>query len=149
METVDIDSMQTTNQSENDLRLQLEDILSNIISTLDIYDVVESNGTYSVINLKNDNILYEDIQLKVVADVITAALNTGEDVFDHAISKLLEVEKVAVSKMMEVHIYESLVGTTSDMDRLPVYESKLTEAEIRSKRAVSDLVRTAENILPV
>ena len=71
MDNPDIDYMQPTSESE--LKDQLEDILSGIISTLDIYDVIDNGSTYDIINLKNSNMLYEDINLKIVANIIASA----------------------------------------------------------------------------
>ena len=75
MDNPDIDYMQPTNESE--LKDQLEDILSGIISTLDIYDVIDNGSTYDIINLKNSNMLYEDINLKIVANIIASAISLG------------------------------------------------------------------------
>ena len=83
--------MQQKNHSEFDLQEQLQDILSGIISTLDVYDVIDDGTNYSVINLKNDDIMYENINLRLVANVIAAALNTGEEYSDYSITKLLAV----------------------------------------------------------
>ena len=127
MDNPDIDYMQPTSESE--LKDQLEDILSGIISTLDIYDVIDNGSTYDIINLKNSNMLYEDINLKIVANIIASALNTGEEVNQSSIDKVLETEKYAVSKMVEVKIYEELTESSDNFDRLTIYETKLTEAE--------------------
>ena len=48
--------MQQTSQSENNLSEQLQEILSGIISTLDVYDVIDDGTNYSVINLKNNEV---------------------------------------------------------------------------------------------
>ena len=116
MDNPDIDYMQPTNESE--LKDQLEDILSGIISTLDIYDVIDNGSTYDIINLKNSNMLYEDINLKIVANIIASALNTGEEVNQSSIDKVLETEKYAVSKMVEVKIYEELTESSDNADAI-------------------------------
>ena len=53
------DYMRQTSQSEVNLSEKLQEILSSIISTLDVYDVIDDGTNYSVINLKNEDILYE------------------------------------------------------------------------------------------
>ena len=55
--------MQQTSQSEVNLSEKLQEILSSIISTLDVYDVIDDGTNYSVINLKNEDILYENRKL--------------------------------------------------------------------------------------
>ena len=80
METVDTDYMQQTSLSDINLSEELEDILSGIISKLDVYDVISDGHNYSVINLKNNDVLFEDLNLRMVGNVIAAALNTGEEV---------------------------------------------------------------------
>ena len=54
MDKPDIDSMHQLNES--DLKTQLQDILSGIISTLDIYEVIDNGDTYDIVNLKNNDI---------------------------------------------------------------------------------------------
>ena len=145
---MDTDSMQQTSLSE-DLKIQLHDILSGIISTLDVYDVIEDDGNYFVVNLKNNDIIYENINLHVVANIIASALNTGEEVNTNAIEQMLKYEHNAVSKMVECQIYEQLADDTEDFDKNTLYEIKLQEAELKSQSAIENIVRSAENILPV
>ena len=147
MDNPDIDYMQPTNESE--LKDQLEDILSGIISTLDIYDVIDNGSTYDIINRKNSNMRYEDINLKIVADIIASALNTGEEVNQSSIDKVLETEKYAVSKMVEVKIYEELTESSDNFDRLTIYETKLTEAEHKSAKAVDKLLHHCHLLISV
>ena len=61
METVDTDYMQQTNLSDTDLSGQLQEVLSGIISKLDVYDVIDDGINYSVINLKNNDIVFENL----------------------------------------------------------------------------------------
>ena len=140
-------SMQQKNHSEENLQEQLQEVLSGIISTLDVYDVIDDGTNYSVINLKNDDILYENINLRIVANVIAAALNTGEEVSDYSISKLLEFEQRAVSKMVETGIYEELLNNAEDFDKETLYEIKLNEADLKCKDAMSKLLVSAQNII--
>lgn len=140
-------SMQQKNHSEENLQEQLQEVLSGIISTLDVYDVIDDGTNYSVINLKNDDILYENINLRIVANVIAAALNTGEEVSDYSISKLLEFEQRAVSKMVETGIYEELLNHAEDFDKETLYEIKLNEADLKCKDAMSKLLVSAQNII--
>ena len=139
--------MQQKNHSEFDLQEQLQDILSGIISTLDVYDVIDDGTNYSVINLKNDDIMYENINLRLVANVIAAALNTGEEYSDYCITKLLEHEQRAVSKMVETSIYEQLLENAEDIDKETLYEIKLNEADLKCKDAMSKLLISAQNII--
>ena len=139
--------MQQKNHSEFDLQEQLQDILSGIISTLDVYDVIYDGTNYSVINLKNDDIMYENINLRLVANVIAAALNTGEEYSDYSITKLLEHEQRAVSKMVETSIYEQLLENAEDIDKETLYEIKLNEADLKCKDAMSKLLISAQNII--
>lgn len=139
--------MQQKNHSEFDLQEQLQDILSGIISTLDVYDVIDDGTNYSVINLKNDDIMYENINLRLVANVIAAALNTGEEYSDYSITKLLEHEQRAVSKMVETSIYEQLLDNAEDIDKETLYEIKLNEADLKCKDAMSKLLISAQNII--
>lgn len=139
--------MQQKNHSEFDLQEQLQDILSGIISTLDVYDVIDDGTNYSVINLKNDDIMYENINLRLVANVIAAALNTGEEYSDYSIIKLLEHEQRAVSKMVETSIYEQLLENAEDIDKETLYEIKLNEADLKCKDAMSKLLISAQNII--
>ena len=139
--------MQQTSQSENNLSEQLQEILSGIISTLDVYDVIDDGTNYSVINLKDNDILYEDINLRLVANVIAAALNTGEEINETAVRKLLEYEKRAVSKMVETGIYEELIKNAEDFDKETLYEIKLQEADLQCKKAMNDLLLSAQTII--
>ena len=139
--------MQQKNHSEFDLQEQLQDILSGIISTLDVYDVIDDGTNYSVINLKNDDIMYENINLRLVANVIAAALNSGEEYSDYSITKLLEHEQRAVSKMVETSIYEQLLENAEDIDKETLYEIKLNEADLKCKDAMSKLLISAQNII--
>lgn len=139
--------MQQKNHSEFDLQEQLQDILSGIISTLDVYDVIDDGTNYSVINLKNDDIMYENINLRLVANVIAAALNSGEEYGDYSITKLLEHEQRAVSKMVETSIYEQLLENAEDIDKETLYEIKLNEADLKCKDAMSKLLISAQNII--
>ena len=139
--------MQQTSQSENNLSEQLQEILSGIISTLDVYDVIDDGTNYSVINLKDNDILYEDINLRLVANVIAAALNTGEEINETAVRKLLEYEKRAVSKMVETGIYEELIKNAEDYDKETLYEIKLQEADLKCKKAMNDLLLSAQTII--
>ena len=139
--------MQQTSQSEVNLSEKLQEILSSIISTLDVYDVIDDGTNYSVINLKNEDILYENINLRLVANLIAAALNTGEDINESYLNKLLENERRAVSKMVETGIYEELVSNAEDFDKETLYEIKLQEADLKCKKAMSDLLLCAENII--
>ena len=129
MVIVGTNSMQQKNHFEENLQEQLQEVLTGIISTLDVYDVIDDGTNYSVINLKNDDILYENINLRIVANVIAAALNTGEEVSDYSIRKLLEFEQRAVSKMVETGIYEELLNNAEDFDKETLYEIKLNEAD--------------------
>ena len=140
-------SMQQKNHSEFDLQEQLQDILSGIISTLDVYDVIDDGTNFSVINLKNDQIMYENINLRLVANVIAAALNTGEEYSDYGITKLLEHEHRAVSKMVETSIYEELLKNAEDIDKETLYEIKLNEADLKCKDAMNKLLISAQNII--
>ena len=139
--------MQQKNHSEFDLQEQLQVILSGIISTLDVYDVIDDGTNYSVINLKNDDIMYENINLRLVANVIAAALNSGEEYSDYSITKLLEHEQRAVSKMVETSIYEQLLENAEDIDKETLYEIKLNEADLKCKDAMSKLLISAQNII--
>lgn len=141
------DSMQQRNHSEDNLQEQLQEVLSGIISTLDVYDVIDDGTNYSIINLKDDNIVYENINLRIVANVIAAALNTGEEVSDYGISKLLEYEQRAVSKMVETGIYEDLLKNVDDFDKETLYEIKLNEADLKCKDAMNKLLISAQNII--
>ena len=105
METVDTDYMQQTNLSDIDVSGQLEEVLSGIISKLDVYDVIDDGINYSVINLKNNEIVFENLNLRMVGNVIAAALNTGEEVSFNAIDRLIKHEHTAVSKMVEINLY--------------------------------------------
>ena len=140
-------SMQQKNHSEENLQEQLQEVLSGIISTLDVYDVIDDGTNYSVINLKNDDILYENINLRIVANVIAAALNTGEEISEYSIGKLLEFEQRAVSKMVETGIYEELLNNAEDFDKETLYEIKLNEADLKCKDAMSKLLVSAQNII--
>ena len=64
METVDTDYMQQANLSDTDVSGQLEEVLSGIISKLDVYDVIDDGMNYSVINLKNNNIIFENLNIR-------------------------------------------------------------------------------------
>ena len=139
--------MQQKNHSEENLREELQEVLSGIISTLDVYDVIDDGTNYSVINLKNDDILYENINLRIVANVIAAALNTGEEISEYSIGKLLEFEQRAVSKMVETGIYEELLNNAEDFDKETLYEIKLNEADLKCKDAMSKLLVSAQNII--
>jgi len=147
MVTVGTNSMQQKNHSEENLQEQLQEVLSGIISTLDVYDVIDDGTNYSVINLKNDDILYENINLRIVANVIAAALNTGEEISEYSIGKLLEFEQRAVSKMVETGIYEELLNNAEDFDKETLYEIKLNEADLKCKDAMSKLLVSAQNII--
>ena len=65
---------------------------TGIISTRR-YDVIDDGTNYSVINRKNDDILYENINELLLMLLPT---NTGEEVSDYR-RKLLEFEQRAVS----------------------------------------------------
>ena len=147
MDKPDIDYMQPT--TESDLKGQLQDILSGIISTLDIYDVIDNGDTFDIINLKNSDMLYEDINLQIVANIIASALNTGEDINSSTIERVLEVERYAVSKMVEVKINEELTESSENFDRLTIYEAKLTEAEHKSASAVDKLLHHCHLLISV
>ena len=67
MDKTDIDYMQQVNES--DLKSQLQEVLSGIIATLDIYEVVDNGDTYDIVNLKNNEILCEEIHLNIVANI--------------------------------------------------------------------------------
>lgn len=147
METVDTDYMQQTSLSDINLSEELEDVLSNIISKLDVYDVINDGHNYSVINLKNNDVLFEDLNLRMVGNVIAAALNTGEEVSYSAIEKLIKYERQAVSKMVEINLYEELVDVATDYDQQDLYEIKLQEAELKCKTAISKLLHNARQII--
>jgi hypothetical protein len=147
METVDTNYMQQTSLSDLDLSSQLEEVLSTIISKLDVYDVIDDGINYSVINLKNNDVLFEDLNLRMVGNVIAAALNTGEDVSYSAIDKLIKYERKAVSKMVEINLYEELVDASTDYDQQDLYEIKLQEAELKCKTAISKILHHARQII--
>ncbi len=147
MDKADIDYMHQT--SESDLKSQLHEILGGIIATLDIYEVIDNDDTYDIVNLKNSNIICEDIHLKIVANIITAALNTDEEVNMSTIDKILEVEKYAVSKMVEVKIYEELTENSTNFDRMAIYETKLTEAEHKSSNAIDKLLHYCQLLISI
>jgi len=147
METVDTDYMQQTNLSDIDVSGQLEEVLSGIISKLDVYDVIDDGMNYSVINLKNNNIVFENLNIRMVGNVIAAALNTGEQISYSAVDKLIRHENQAVSKMVEISLYEELVDTTDDFEKQTLYEIKLQEAELKCKSAVNKLLHQARQII--
>ena len=91
--------------------------------------------------------MYENINLRLVANVIAAALNTGEEYSDYSITKLLEHEQRAVSKMVETSIYEQLLENAEDIDKETLYEIKLNEADLKCKDAMSKLLISAQNII--
>jgi hypothetical protein len=117
METVDTDYMQQTNLSDIDVSGQLEEVLSGIISKLDVYDVIDDGMNYSIINLKNNDVIFENLNIRMVGNVIAAALNTGEQISYNAIDRLIKHENQAVSKMVEISLYEELVDTTDDFEK--------------------------------
>lgn len=147
METVDTDYMQQANLSDTDVSGQLEEVLSGIISKLDVYDVIDDGMNYSVINLKNNNIIFENLNIRMVGNVIAAALNTGEQISYSAVDRLIKHENQAVSKMVEISLYEELVDTTDDFEKQTLYEIKLQEAEIKCKSAVNKLLHQARQII--
>jgi len=147
METVDTDYMQQTSLSDIDLSEQLQDVLSGIISKLDVYDVIDDGINYSVINLKNNNIVFENLNIRLVGNVIAAALNTGEQVSFNAIDRLIKHEHQAVSKMVEINLYEELVDNTDDFEKQTLYEIKLQEAELKCKNAIDILLHNARQII--
>ena len=145
MDKTDIVSMQEINES--DLKSQLHDILGGIIATLDIYEVIDNGDTYDIVNLKNNDIVCEEIHLNVVANIVSAALNTGEELNISTIDKILQTEKYAVSKMVEVKIYEELSENAKDVDKLTIYETKLTEAEHKSQNAINNLLSQCQLLI--
>ena len=145
MDKTDIDSMQEINES--DLKSQLHDILGGIIATLDIYEVIDNGDTYDIVNLKNNDIVCEEIHLNVVANIVAAALNTGEELNISTIDKILQTEKYAVSKMVEVKIYEELTENVTDFDKQTIYETKLTEAEHKSQNAINNLLSQCQLLI--
>jgi len=145
MDKTDIDSMQQTNES--DLKSQLQEILGGIIATLDIYEVIDNGDTYDIVNLKNNDIMCEDIHLNVVANIVAAAMNTGEELNISSIDKILQTEKYAVSKMVEVKIYEELTENVTDFDKQTIYETKLTEAEHKSQNAINNLLSQCQLLI--
>ena len=147
MDKPDINSMHQLNES--DLKTQLQEILSGIISTLDIYEVIDNGDTYDIINLKNHDIVVENIHLNVVADILSAAMNTGEELNISTIDKILEIERYAVSKMVEVKIYEELSDHASNVDKLAIYETKLTEAEHKSQNAINNLLNYCQLLISI
>ena len=147
MDKPDIDSMHQLNES--DLKNQLKDILSGIISTLDIYEVIDNGDAYDIVNLKNNDIVVENIHLNVVADIISAAMNTGEELNISTVDKILEIERYAVSKMVEVKIYEELSDNASSVDKLAIYETKLTEAEHKSQNAITNLLNYCQLLISI
>ena len=147
MDKPDINSMHQLNES--DLKTQLQEILSGIISTLDIYEVIDNGDTYDIINLKNNDIVVENIHLNVVADILSAAMNTGEELNISTIDKILEIERYAVSKMVEVKIYEELSDNASNVDKLAIYETKLTEAEHKSQNAINNLLNYCQLLISI
>lgn len=147
MDKPDINSMHQLNES--DLKTQLQEILSGIISTLDIYEVIDNGDTYDIINLKNNDIVVENIHLNVVADILSAAMNTGEELNISTVDKILEIERYAVSKMVEVKIYEELSDHASNVDKLAIYETKLTEAEHKSQNAINNLLNYCQLLISI
>lgn len=147
MDKPDINSMHQLNES--DLKTQLQDILSGIISTLDIYEVIDNGDAYDIVNLKNNDIVVENIHLNVVADIISAAMNTGEELNISTVDKILEIERYAVSKMVEVKIYEELSDNASSVDKLAIYETKLTEAEHKSQNAINNLLHYCQLLISI
>lgn len=147
MDKPDINSMHQLNES--DLKTQLQDILSGIISTLDIYEVIDNGDAYDIVNLKNNDIVVENIHLNVVADIISAAMNTGEELNISTVDKILEIERYAVSKMVEVKIYEELSDNASSVDKLAIYETKLTEAEHKSQHAITNLLNYCQLLISI
>jgi hypothetical protein len=135
--------------NESDLKTQLQEILSGIISTLDIYEVIDNGDTYDIINLKNNDIVVENIHLNVVADILSAAMNTGEELNISTVDKILEIERYAVSKMVEVKIYEELSDHASNVDKLAIYETKLTEAEHKSQNAINNLLNYCQLLISI
>ena len=147
METVDTDYMQQTNLSDIDVSGQLEEVLSGIISKLDVYDVIDDGMNYSIINLKNNDVIFENLNIRMVGNVIAAALNTGEQISYNAIDRLIKHENQAVSKMVEISLYEELVDTTDDFEKQTLYEIKFQEAELKCKSAVNKLLHQARQII--
>lgn len=145
MDKTDIDFMQQVNES--DLKSQLQEVLSGIIATLDIYEVVDNGDTYDIVNLKNNEIVCEEIHLNIVANIVAAAMNTGEDLNMSTIDKILKTEKYAVSKMVEVKIYEELTENSTNFDRMAIYETKLTEAEHKSSNAINNLLSQCQLLI--
>ena len=83
----------------------------------------------------------------MVGNVIAAALNTGEEVSYSAIEKLIRYEQQAVSKMVEINLYEELADNTTDYDKQDLYEIKLQEAELKCKTAVNKILHNARLII--
>ena len=147
METVDTDYMQQTSLSDIDLSTQLTEVLSGIISKLDVYDVIDDGLNFSVINLKNDTLVYENISLRMVANIIAAAFNTGDTISHSAIEKLIQNEHRAVSKMVEINLYEELIELADTLDKETLYEIKLQEAEIKCRSAIQKVLLHAQQII--
>ena len=76
-------------------------------------------------------------------------MNTGEEINITTIEKILEMERKAVSKMVEVKIYEELSDNAKDMDKLAIYETKLTEAEVKSQGAINNLLNYCQLLISI
>ena len=74
-------------------------------------------------------------------------MNTGEDLNTSTIDKILKTEKYAVSKMVEVKIYEELTENSTNFDRMAIYETKLTEAEHKSSNAINNLLSQCQLLI--
>ena len=118
-----------------------------VLLSPDTYEVIDNGDTYDIVNLKNNDIVCENIHLNVVANIISAAMNTGEEINITTIEKILEMERKAVSKMVEVKIYEELSDNAKDMDKLAIYETKLTEAEVKSQGAINNLLNYCQLLM--
>jgi hypothetical protein len=76
-------------------------------------------------------------------------MNTGEELNISTIDKILEIERYAVSKMVEVKIYEELSDHASNVDKLAIYETKLTEAEHKSQNAINNLLNYCQLLISI
>ena len=76
-------------------------------------------------------------------------MNTGEELNISTVDKILETERYAVSKMVEVKIYEELSDNAKDVDKLAIYETKLTEAEHKSQSAINNLLNYCQLLISI
>jgi|APGre2960657404_1045060.scaffolds.fasta_scaffold00932_10 hypothetical protein len=98
-------------------------------------------NVYDIVDLKTNEVLYQDLALFESAAAITKQLisNSGSS---SKCKEIYEADKTYANHLYEASVYTSKIKRTSDLDKRSIYESRYTQSRSLAKDARTRILKS-------